>query len=160
MNLSKHDPETEMEMDMTPMIDVVFLLIIFFMIITDLSQKELEVLELPVAVEAVKDEPDPSVIRPILNIGWDGEVIVRAVPIYNTEENDYRKLEGYLANQARLMPKEMDETLKKPLPDNPILIRADQVTPFKHIQKVMELCGKPDIAIWKVEIAAAQPENK
>ena len=83
MNLSKHDPETEMEMDMTPMIDVVFLLIIFFMIITDLTQKDLEELELPVAVQAVKDKPDPDRVRPILNIGWDGEIIVRAVPIYN-----------------------------------------------------------------------------
>ena len=45
MNLSRHDPETEMDLDMTPMIDVVFLLIIFFMIITDLTQQELEDLQ-------------------------------------------------------------------------------------------------------------------
>ena len=44
MKLNKHDPQTDMELDMTPMIDVVFLLIIFFMIITDLTQQDLEVL--------------------------------------------------------------------------------------------------------------------
>ena len=31
MNLAKHDANTDMEMDMTPMIDVTFLLLIFFM---------------------------------------------------------------------------------------------------------------------------------
>ena len=41
MNLAKHDADTDMEMDMTPMIDVVFLLIIFFMIITDMTQQDL-----------------------------------------------------------------------------------------------------------------------
>ncbi|MFT5285609.1 MAG: biopolymer transport protein ExbD [Planctomycetota bacterium] len=160
MNLSKHDPKTEMEMDMTPMIDVVFLLIIFFMIITDLTQQEFEVLELPIAVQAVKDEPDPSVVRPIINIAWNGEIIVRKVPYYDPEENDYRKLEGFLSNQASLMPKKLDEKLGVRLPDNPLLIRADQVTPFKQLQKIMEICGKDGIQIWKLEIAAAQPEEK
>ena len=145
---------------MTSMIDVVFLLIIFFMIITDLTQQEFEVLELPVAVEAVKDEPDPSVVRPILNISWDGRIVVRKVPYYDPEENDYRKLEGFLSNQASLMPKKMDEKLGKKLPDNPLLIRADQVTPFKYLQKIMETCGKDGIQIWKLEIAAAQPKEE
>ena len=64
MNINKHDAETEMEMNMTPMIDVVFLLIIFFMIITDLTQQDLEELKLPVArAGASKDEPDPKVVR-------------------------------------------------------------------------------------------------
>ncbi len=41
MNLSKHQFD-ELEMNMTPMIDVVFLLIIFFMLITDMTQQDLE----------------------------------------------------------------------------------------------------------------------
>ena len=39
MKLQKTDDQQEMEMNMTPMIDVVFLLIIFFMVITDLTQQ-------------------------------------------------------------------------------------------------------------------------
>ena len=54
MNINKHDAKTEIEMDMTPMIDVVFLLIIFFMIITDLTQQDLEELKLPEARAAVE----------------------------------------------------------------------------------------------------------
>ena len=39
MNLNKHKMEEE-KMDMTPMIDVVFLLIIFFMLISDMTQHD------------------------------------------------------------------------------------------------------------------------
>ena len=60
------------------------------------------------------------------------------------------------------MPKEpIDEA--KPngpkAPANPLLIRADQSTPFKHIQKVMELCGREGIQIWKVQLAAAEADD-
>ena len=68
MNINKHDAQTEMEMNMTPMIDVVFLLIIFFMIITDLTQQDLEELKLPEARSAIEDKPDPKVVRPIINM--------------------------------------------------------------------------------------------
>ena len=42
MKLQKTDAQQEMEMNMTAMIDVVFLLIIFLMVITDLTQQDLE----------------------------------------------------------------------------------------------------------------------
>ena len=160
MNLAAHDPETDMEMNMTPMIDVVFLLIIFFMVITDLTQQELEDLALPVAEEAEEDKPDPEVVRPILNIDYNGEIKYKRELFYSPEVDgtDRSRLEGLLADKARRMPKKFDETVGAPLPDNPVLIRADQVTAFKHLQKIMELCSKEGIQIWKLEIAAAQPE--
>ena len=41
---------------MTPMIDIVFNLVIFFLIVTDLTQKELENLVLPNAQKAKEDK--------------------------------------------------------------------------------------------------------
>ena len=144
---------------MTPMIDVVFLLIIFFMIITDLSQKELEVLKLPIAVMATEDKPNPEDNRPIINIRQDGTVIVKRETIYDPEEDNYEQLEQYLSQKAGFMDTELDEKLGKELPDDPILIRADENTPFKMVQKIMLLCGKEGIQIWKVELAATPPEE-
>ena len=46
----------DLEMNMTPMIDVVFLLIIFFMIVTEISQLVLEELQLPYSKIAKDDE--------------------------------------------------------------------------------------------------------
>jgi biopolymer transport protein ExbD len=159
MNINKHDADTEMEMNMTPMIDVVFLLIIFFMIITDLTQQELEDLVLPVAVEAVEDKPNPEERRPIVNIRQDGTIVVKREEIYSPEVDDYAALEAYLHDMAQLMDREVPEGLTLEVPDEPVLIRADENTPFKMVQKIMELCGKKGIQIWKVELAAAQPDE-
>ncbi|MEM7306522.1 MAG: biopolymer transporter ExbD [Planctomycetota bacterium] len=166
MKLNKHDAQTEMEMNMTPMIDVVFLLIIFFMIITDLTQQDLEEIKLPVAQTCVPDEPQKGVVRPIVNINDKGLMVVKRNEVYNPESNDTRQLEGYLADQARFMPKKgLNEDLpigpgNPGVPDNPLLIRADENTPFKYVQKIMEICGKQGIQIWKIEIAAAESEKK
>lgn len=164
MNLTKHDPETEMEMNMTPMIDVVFLLIIFFMIITDMTQQDLEELKLPLAIEADEDKPDPKEVRPVVNIMWDGRMVVKRKDIYTPEqEENYSQLEGYLADQSSKMEKEHfnKEAQTGPMiPAGKLLIRADENTDFHFIQKVMEICGKKGIQIWKVQLAAATPEKE
>jgi len=129
-------------------------LIIFFMIITDLTQQDLEELQLPEARSAVKDTPDPMVVRPIVNIPQSGRFIWKRNVLYDPEihDQDMTPVERFLADQAIQMPK------KDGLPDNPLMIRADRGTEFKFIQRVMEVCGKQGIQIWKLELAAAQVE--
>jgi biopolymer transport protein ExbD len=168
MNLSRHDPETEMDMNMTPMIDVVFLLIIFFMIITDMTQKDLEELQLPVAIYAVPDKPNPDEKRPIVNVPIEGRWIVSGEDYYDPERDDgkadpYLDFKTWLATVARSMKKApVNENSpagpRNPLvPDEPLLVRADQSTEFKHVQKIMELLGYQGIQIWKVQFAVAEP---
>ena len=43
------------------------------------------------------------------------------------------------------------------LPDDPILIRADRNTPFRYIQRIMEVCVRENIKIWRVQLAASEP---
>jgi len=161
MNINKHDAETEMEMNMTPMIDVTFLLIIFFMIITDLTQQDLEQLKLPEARAAVEDKPDPKVVRPILNIPQNGKIIYKKEDFYDPEVDgeDMTRLERFLSRQSKLMPWVKDPDLGVDLPDNPLMIRADMNTEFKYIQRIMEICGKKGIQIWKLELGAAEHED-
>jgi biopolymer transport protein ExbD len=160
MKLNKTNSDQNIEMDMTPMIDVVFQLIIFFILITDMSQSDLEELRLPVAKNAVQDKPDPKVVRPVLNILPDGEMISKRKKLYDPEKDDMTDIERYLSSQALLMPHKYDEAVKAKLPDNPLLIRADRNTEFKYIQKVMEVCGKKGIQIWKLQLAAAEDPAK
>lgn len=156
MKLNKHDPETDMDMNMTPMIDVVFLLIIFFMVITDLTQQDLEDLQLPVAMNAIPDKPDPDEFRPIVNIKIDGSMWVKRKELYNPEEPDeYKEIRTWLADVAVRMEKDKDG-----LPDEPLLIRSDENTPFKEVQKLMEQCGYQDVKIWKIQLAASEAEDE
>ena len=160
MNMNKHDPHTDMEMDMTPMIDIVFQLIIFFMLISDMTQKELEDLVLPKAQMADPDKPDPKEIRPVVNILSDGSIFVLGEQYYDADApDDYAALKLYLASMARRMDREPlneDNPAGPQVPANALLVRADQSTPFHHIQKVMELCGLQDIQIWKIQLAASE----
>jgi biopolymer transport protein ExbD len=166
MNLAKHDAETDMEMNMTPMIDVVFLLIIFFMIISDLTQQDLEELVLPVAVFAAPDKPKPGEWRPVVNIPQTGHYIVKKHVYYTPETHDnladpYGDMKVWLHDAADKMEPEhfnKEAGTGPMIPGEALLIRADESTPFKHVQKLMEICGIKGIEIWKVQFAASETE--
>lgn len=102
--------------DMTPMIDVTFQLIIFFMLVMDMSSAKVEALRQPSARTAVRVlEPDEIVV----NVTGDGRLRVFG----KTVSDD--ALETLLHTQRRSRT------------DVPLLIRADRSAPFEQIQKVM-----------------------
>jgi len=143
----KHQ-DYEMKMNMTPMIDVVFLLIIFFMIVTDLTQQELEDLVLPKADQAAKDENPPEK-RMIINITRPGHYVYRRNDL-GIVDNCIDQIKGHLYSMVEFFPREDDGCSKQP-----ILIRADRKTLFKYIQKVLQVCGEEGIKIYKVELACS-----
>ena len=164
MNLAKHDANTDMEMDMTPMIDVVFLLIIFFMIITDLTQQELEDVDLPEAAHAKPDQPDPEEWRPIINVDFAGKMIIKKKvkydPAVNQGKDKYSDLKTWLLQASKRMKQEpIAPGSSKLIPDEPVLIRADMSTPFRYVQDIMEQCGDQAISIWKLQLAVSTPEG-
>ena len=61
--------------NLTPLIDVVFLLITFFMVVAQIQRTRLEVLELPKlsAAETSKASPDDSAVINVLSLGPEGE---------------------------------------------------------------------------------------
>ncbi len=74
MKLAKHKPNTDASMDMTPMIDIVFLLIIFFMTVSQISRVNEEPLELPQTSNEGTEEKDQTTVT--ININDDGEIII------------------------------------------------------------------------------------
>jgi biopolymer transport protein ExbD len=143
----------EMKMNMTPMIDVVFLLIIFFMIVTDLTQQELEDLVLPKADMAQKDENPPEK-RMIININRGGEYVVKRKKL-GIVDDCLDQIRNQLSFMVSFFEKEDDGCSKQA-----ILIRADLHTEFKYIQKVMQLCGEEGIKIYKIELACSVDKDK
>ncbi|GJM22279.1 MAG: biopolymer transport protein ExbD [Planctomycetota bacterium] len=155
MGRKKQSAGTEVAMDMTPMIDVVFLMIIFFMIVSDMSQQDLAELVLPKAEMAQDDETEEG--RMIINIVKDGSLEIKRVGYQSLDDPTAQTaVRGYLANAVALGERD---------PDNPqfsarsLLVRADKETKFKEVQKLMRIAAEPGIYIYKIDLAAAQNEQ-
>jgi biopolymer transport protein ExbD len=149
MARAKHDFEAT-KMDMTPMIDVVFQLIIFFMLVTDMSQQDLAELHLPYAERAAKDELMKG--RLTFNVLKDGEIEIKRAKQGTMDDPDTQNwVRGFLVREVAKGKLEPDGTSERA-----ILIRADRDTEFKHIQKLLRVCGETGIRIYKIHLGASQ----
>ena len=112
---------------MAPMIDMVFLLLVFFMCVSSLSQAGHRV-ELELPESTASETPKDLSNRIILSIQKDGTVYLGGSKVE----------EGKL--EARLL--EMQELY----PEIKLRIRADQVTKFENVKQVMSAATKAGIS--------------
>jgi biopolymer transport protein ExbD len=176
--MGKHKKKAEIEENITPnlipMIDIMFLLLLFFMLGADMSQRELAgELVLPVASKVQEDDNRKIVgeENTTINIHHatdDGsKCAVNANGGICREEKhwkwairgqnyDKNTLKAQLVLEAEMnMEPAPDPVAKVILSARRVLIRADAAAPYGDIQKVIELCSAAKI--YKVEVAAAQP---
>ncbi len=126
---------------LAPMIDVIFLLLCFFVASQIFSQWETEVpIELPTAVTGVVPERLPGEI--ILNILEDGRVVV------NGQVLDQKGLTYLLGRLVEFFP------------GQPILIRADKDTPYEHVIGVLDLCRQSDMMNISFATTASEEEQE
>lgn len=131
------------EMDMTPMIDVTFLLIIFFMCTTEMADAAKSNLELPRAEKGEEDDkPVPG--RLVINLLKDGRVEI------NKQPYDENRLRQTLKQHYQMGLKEGAE-----FSDKAVLIRADQETEYHHVQRLIANCMMEKI--WRIAFAAKSP---
>ncbi|MDB4724362.1 MAG: biopolymer transporter ExbD [Pirellulaceae bacterium] len=72
MRLRKKKQSNAIQMDLTPMIDIVFLLIIFFITVTQITKANQEILPLPQVVQ--NDDQTPT--RVVVNVRENSQIIV------------------------------------------------------------------------------------
>jgi biopolymer transport protein ExbD len=113
--------------NMTPMIDVVFQLLIFFLVATRFAEEERELeVQLPVASESRPLTAKPK--ETLVNIDVEGRYFV------GSQEVTYGELDGILGRLAT---------------DNPgrktVLIRGDKRSPLNSTAQVINLCQKHGI---------------
>jgi biopolymer transport protein ExbD len=124
---------------MTPMIDVVFLLLCFFVTTQLFAQWETEIdITLPTARTGQLPQRLPGEI--IINIHGDGQIVINARPLQSAE------LGAMLQRLAGLFP------------GQPVLLRADRATDYEHIIGVLDLCRQADI--WNISFATGVPEER
>lgn len=81
MRFNKHKHAASLDMNMTPMIDVTFLLIIFFMTASQISAVNKEQIELP----PQKGSQEQSEGALIINVNESGEIIVGGNSVTETQ---------------------------------------------------------------------------
>ncbi len=145
-------PDSSVDLNMTPMIDVVFLLIIFFMLILKIVSEELTPLDLPTAVHASPDEAEED--RVIINLKRDGNIFVDGKTYFTSKPASveaFKKKLAYEAQGAR-----GDDGIS----ERQILIRADKSTPYQHVEKILRLMVNKGIRMYRVQFGAEEDKKR
>ncbi len=138
MNL-RQSPGDDPEVNLTPLIDVVFILLIFFMVSTTF-QKESEInIELPEASgEPLEERKDQLEII----IDADGHYFIDEQQVVNTELATLKKaIQKFLGEQR----------------DLPVVIRADRTTPYEAVIRAMDATAQ--LGLVNMSLATSQPEE-
>ena len=137
MNFQRKNAAVLPEFQLAPMIDMVFLLLCFFVTSAVFSQWEYEVdVQLPTASTGRLPERLPGDV--IVNITRDGALTVNNVTL--TRDDLYARL----SRLAQLFPGQS------------VVIRADRETAYENVMAVIDLCRRADI--WNLLFATGDEE--
>jgi len=139
MNFRTRRTAPEPGFQIAPMIDVIFLLLSFFVASQVFSQWETEIdIKLPTAETGDIPERLPGEI--IINIREDGTKVV------NSQVLAVDELKSLLERIVELFP------------GQPVLIRADRGTRYEHVIGVLDICRKVDL--WNIAFATDVQEKE
>lgn len=114
--------DVEVEIDMSAMIDMVFLLLIFFIVASVMVDLDKPAVELPSAVSAKVSEDTTG--RAPISVDRTEQIYFRSDPV---------SLE------------ELQERLSKEIEDDPdtrVYLRVDQLAPYRVTKKIMKACAE------------------
>ncbi len=122
--------------NMAPMIDVVFLLIIFFVLVSTFASAERLEMEIPdpQSSQAMNVKLENRVIINVLHEGFDAKQLpVIGYSIGASRVDSLQDVSSQLAMYASLVP------------DLKVVIRADRRLPYKSVREVMSLVAENGI---------------
>jgi len=119
--LKSVESEAPVALELTPMIDMIFLLLIFFLVATTLRQEERELeIVLPAAESAA---PMSLALRElVINVDAEGRVVVGGRGV------DAEELQALVADAVKANPEQK------------VTVRGDRRTAYDHIARVLDAC--------------------
>lgn len=138
MNLRRSRSD-EPDVNLTPLIDVVFILLLFFMVSTTF-QRESEInIELPEAsADPVEEREDTLEIV----IDAQGHYFIDEQQVVNTELETLKQvIQKFLGDRTEL----------------PVVIRADRQTPYESVVRAMDATAQ--LGLVQMSLATSQPES-
>lgn len=133
MQISKHKRKTTTEMNITPMIDIVFLLLIFFITVSQISELKQEPVRLP-ELEGAQDQK-PSTLT--INIDAAGTIVVTGKPM------TIPQLMIQVANELELVDNDTGRLT--------VVIRQDRAGTAKTVNRI--LTQLKDLGVGKIKLA-------
>jgi len=135
MRLQKKQHRYGCVINIAPLIDVVFLLIIFFMVVSQFTQKEIEAVVLPEAGqgELMGEKVDERII---VNVNRQGEMIVEE------QAHSLRSLGGLL------------QAARRRSSGLAVVIRSDRRVHWETVRAIMKVCA--DLKLNRVRLAVAE----
>jgi biopolymer transport protein ExbD len=126
---------------MTPMIDVVFLLIIFFLVSSHLARQESRLqLPLPVADSSVETVYDQRP-RVTVNVLGNGQILLAGRRV------DKLGLHQRLAREVERVGAELE-----------IRIRADRQVAYRHVGPIMAAAARA--GVWRITFAVIRSQDR
>lgn len=139
MGRQKRSSTAGCSVDMTPMIDVVFQLIIFFIVTIKMEQDVNEDIRLAKAEYGpIIEKEDPRTM--VVEIDKRGWISIHGAQLSRAK----------FANIMQARAKRYGQF--------PVLIRADRLAEHKDVRAVMDLCSR--LGIWRINFAAIKQEAK
>ena len=125
-------------MQLAPMIEVVFLLLIFFIVLWNYARFETEI-DISVPAASAGENPERTIGEIVVNVKKEGGIIIEGI------------------ERTELETLEMFKSIVAAYPDQALILRGDKEASFDHIVKVLNLCKEANI--WNISFATSQPEN-
>lgn len=122
---------------LAPMIDIVFLLLIFFIVLWNYARFETEI-DISVPSATAGQTPERTIGEIVVNVHRDGRIVV----------------EGLTKSDAELLALFGD--IVEAYPDQAVILRGDRQAAFDHIVRVLNVCQQA--GIWNISFATAPPE--
>ncbi len=159
--------------NLIPMIDIMFLLLLFFMIGADMGQRDIEDVVLPVASSVKEDKLAKGKLTDRLTVNIyhpfhnssdcaaraNGRVCLEErhwkITVRGQDLSEPEKLSTLLKEEADL---HRDEASGKKSSERRVMVRADGSAPYGLVQDVMSACAR--VGIYQVECGAAQPPQE
>ena len=147
--------------NLIPMIDIMFLLLLFFMLGADMGHRELEDVRLPKASKATEENPHNGDHRLTINAHHRNDL--RCSTYENQRicriDNHWKiAFRGKDCTEPAALALALDKSSSPEeglLSERRVMIRADAGAPFGLAQRAMNVCATK--GIYKIEVGAAVP---
>ena len=138
MNLRPRRRE-DPEVNITSLVDVVFLLLIFFMVSTTFHREAQLRVELPEASNEPTEVPE-KILEITINV--NGDYFINEQQVVNTAADTLRRAIVQVIGDRR---------------DLPVIVRADARSPFQSVVTAMDVTGQ--LGLTQMSLATTQPPD-